>query len=775
VIDLLALMGDSSDNVPGVPGVGEKTARKLIEDVGSLDEILAAPEKAPTKKTQEALRANRDAAILSRDLVTLRTDLDLPVAIDSLEVRQPDAVAVRALFEQFEFTKLLAQVDAVFGARARNGGDAAPASAPPRSSSGAGGAGAPSGASRAALARDTNAAPLTIIPGMLPLADTAVRERTEGYRVVPDTDALERVVRELRAAGVFAIDTETSAEDPMASDLVGISVASREREAWYVPVAHAGGPNLTLDSVRSCLGPLLADPNVAKVGQNIKYDMIVLANHGMPVEGALFDTMIASFLLNPEKRQHSLDRLALEQLDHRMIPISALIGAGKNEVDMAQVAIEDAAEYACEDADVTLRLKNRFAPQLAERGLTSLFESIETPLIPVLMRMERSGVTVDVPRLRSLSALFEKEADALAREIHALAGHSFNIHSTRELAKVLFEELKLPARRRMKTGYSTDQAVLEELAAEHEMPRKVLEYRHLAKLRSTYIEALPKLVNPRTGAIHTSFSQTVAATGRLSSSDPNLQNIPVRSELGLEIRRAFRPRHSGWEMASLDYSQIELRILAHVTGDEALLSAFREGADIHRRTMARILKIAESDVSDEARDRAKAINFGIIYGMGANMLAARLGIPREEAKRFIADYFATYPKVRGWIDRTIEDARANGFVTTLAGRIRPLPELADENRGMRAFGERIAVNTPIQGTAADLMKMGMIAVDRMLQRERLETLMVIQVHDELVFEGPAKELDAFLPAARELLATALPLDVPIEVHSSRGPNWADLE
>ncbi|MFN0150737.1 MAG: DNA polymerase I [bacterium] len=762
VIDLLALMGDSSDNVPGVPGVGEKTARKLIEEIGGIDEILAAPERAPTKRVQDSLRDNRELALLSRDLVTLRTDLALTTQIEDLAMRPADATGLRALFETLEFHRLLTQVEAIFG---RAPGVASVARAEP---------GSPPLAV-AGTAEKPPRASLAVLPGMLALGDDAPRARAPGYRVIADAPALEAVVAQLRSAGAFAIDTETTGEDPMSCELVGISLACREGEAWYIPVAHRGGDNLDLDSVRAVLAPLLVDPLFLKVGQNIKYDAIVLENHGVPLRGPFFDTMIASFLVNPEKRQHGLDRIALELLGHRMIPISDLIGKGSGAASMSDVGIEDAAEYACEDADITLRLRNLLAPQLAEKELTHLFETIETPLIGVLMRMERSGVMIDVPRLRSMSALFEKEADALVREIHALAGHAFNVNSTRELGKVLFEELKLPARRKMKTGYSTDQSVLENLAADHAMPRKVLEYRHLAKLRSTYIEALPKLVNARTGAIHTSFSQTVAATGRLSSHDPNLQNIPVRSELGREIRRAFRPRRAEWQMASLDYSQIELRILAHLTGDPTLTAAFREGADIHRRTAARILKLAEEDVDDAARDRAKAVNFGIIYGMGAMGLAARLGIPRDEAKRFIADYFATYPKVGGWIEETIAAARQSGFVATLAGRIRPLPELVDPNRGMQAFGERIAVNTRIQGTAADLMKIGMLAVDEILQRERLETLMVIQVHDELVFEGPVAELDSFLPRAGDALSRALPLDVPVEVHVSRGPNWADLE
>jgi DNA polymerase-1 len=767
VVDLLALMGDSSDNVPGVRGVGEKTALRLLEEAGSLDALLADPGRAPGKKIQEALRDDREMALLSRELVSIAADIPIPVTIESLARRPLDRAAVRALFETLEFRRLLTLLEA------EDAGGGAPAAERGPQAGGEPGGPAGHGASVDLPLFSLPAAPGAAAP-RLALEDAARRPRTPGYAVVADPGALARLAAALRAAGRFALDTETTSEDPMQGALVGISVAHREGEAAYVPVGHASGPRIPLDAVREALAPVLADASLAKVGQNVKYDALVLANHGLPLRGMAFDTMLASFLLEPDRRQHGLDVLALEILGHHMIPIADLIGRGRETRTMAEVPIEDAAEYACEDADMTLRLANRFAPRLAEKGLARLFEEVEMPLIPVLERMERAGVFVDADRLRSLGAAFEKEMDALVREIHALAGVPFNVNSTRELAAVLFERLGLGPRRKTKTGYSTDQDVLEDLAAEHDLPRKVLEYRRLAKLRSTYVEALPRLVNPRTGALHTSFSQTVAATGRLSSSDPNLQNIPVRTALGREIRRAFVPRRAGWEMASLDYSQIELRILAHFTGDPALTAAFREGADIHRRTAARVLKMPEASVDDEARDRAKAVNFGIIYGMGAFGLASRLGIGRDEARAFIDDYFATYPAVKAWIDATIVEARAKGFVTTMAGRVRHIPELASANRGVQALGERLAVNSRIQGTAADLIKMAMIAIDAMIETERLECLMILQVHDELVFEGPPRALDAFRPRAADAMRAPAALSVPIEVHVGRGPNWADL-
>jgi len=763
VVDLLALMGDSSDNVPGVAGIGEKTALKVLEACGSLDAALAEPERAPGAKVQESLRASRGAALLSRDLVTIPTDLPLATSIESLASREPDRDVLRALFRTLGFQRLAAQVDAE-----------APAAREPAGSVAARAGAAPAPAAAAPTLFDDPAPEAASGAVGAPSGGLSVSRRTPGYRVVAEPDALARLAAELRAAGAFVVDTETTSEDPMSATLVGISLAFREGEAAYIPVGHAAAPNVTIDVARRLLGPLFADPSIPKAGQNIKYDAVVLENHDLPVRGIGFDTMLASYLLRPERRSHGLDGLVLELLGHEMIPIEALIGIGKTQRTMAEVAVDDAAEYACEDADMTLRLRSRFEPLLAAKGLARLYEVVELPLLPVLVRMERNGVVVDAERLRTLGSTFEKEMDALVREIHRLAGEPFNVNSTRELSRILFERLGLARGRKTKTGYSTDQDVLEELAAEHDLPRRVLEYRQLAKLRSTYVETLPRLVNARTGAIHTSFHQIGASTGRLSSSDPNLQNIPVRTSIGREIRRAFVPRRSDWEMASLDYSQIELRILAHLTGDPNLCEAFREGADIHRRTAARVLKIPESAVDDEARDRAKAVNFGIIYGMGAFGLASRLGISREEARVFIADYFASYPSVKGWIDATIAEARASGRVTTLAGRIREVPELASSNRATQALGERLAVNTRIQGTAADILKLAMIAVDRILLEERLATLMVLTVHDELVFEGPPAELDLFVPRAAAAMRAAFPLSVPVDVHVSRGPNWADL-
>jgi DNA polymerase-1 len=762
VVDLLALMGDSSDNVPGVRGVGEKTALKILEDVGSLDAILAEPERASGKKIQEALRTDRETALLSRELVTIATDIPVPTSIASLATRPFDKVAARAVFEALESRRLVGLLDA----------------GPAPGAASEGGDGPPEARAESRALGDPGELPLFAAASRgaprLALEEAPRARRTPGYDAIGEAGPLAAAADALRAAGRFALDTETTSEDPMRAALVGVSLAHTEGAAVYVPIGHDRGGNVPLETVRALLGPLLAEPGLAKVGQNIKYDAVVLENHGLPVRGIRFDTMLASFLVEPDRRDHGLDALALEFLGRHTVPISDLIGKGRGARTMAEVPIEDVAEYACADADMTLRLANRFEPMLAEKGLAPLFERVEMPLIPVLARMERAGVVVDTDRLRRLGATFEKEMDALVREIHLLAGGPFNVNSTRELAAVLFDKLALGRRRKTKTGYSTDQEVLEELAIEHELPRKVLEYRKLAKLRSTYVEALPRLVNPKTGAIHTSFNQMVAATGRLSSSDPNLQNIPVRTALGREIRRCFVPRRAGWEMASLDYSQIELRILAHLTGDGALTAAFREGADIHRRTAARVLKVPEDAVDEEARDRAKAVNFGIVYGMGAFGLATRLGISREEARDFIAEYFATYPAVKAWIDGTIVDARAKGFVTTLAGRVRRIPELASSNRGVQALGERLAVNSRIQGTAADLIKMAMIAIDATLQKEGLETLMILQVHDELVFEGPPAGLDAFLPRAAEAMRAPIALSVPIDVHVGRGPNWADL-
>ncbi|MBN1825909.1 MAG: DNA polymerase I [Candidatus Eisenbacteria bacterium] len=712
IVDLMALSGDTSDNVPGVPGVGPKTAAKLLIAHGSLETILEHPERIPGK-LGEKIRAHLDDVRLSRELVTIRTDAPVGAALEDLERREIDASRAAPLFREFEFHRLLDEIGS-----------------PPE-------------------------------------------ERSTRYALAADREDLERIAESLRGAGRFAFDTETTSVEPMRAELVGISLARHAGEAWYVPVRHAGEGNIPLETVREILGPLLADASLPKTAQNAKYDAIVLEKEGMPVKGIAFDPMIASYLLDPGQRQHGLDHLALIQLNHKMIPIDRVIGSGRAQTTMDRVTAEEARDYACEDADFALRLAERFGPMLEETGLTTLFRDVEIPLSDVLRRMEMTGVALDVPFLEGMGREMAEEIAGMEEAIHRLAGEPFNLNSPKQLQKILFEKLGLKPVKKTKTGFSTDTEVLQELAPMHPLPAKLLEYRQVEKLRSTYVDALPKMVHPETGRIHTSFNQTVTATGRLSSSDPNLQNIPIRTAPGRKIRRAFIAGGSDRIILSLDYSQIELRILAHFSGDEALIRDFREGTDIHRRTAATLFGLDESEVSGEMRSRAKAVNFGILYGMGAFGLATRLGIGRGEAQDFIDDYFRAYPLVKGWLERTVAEARERGWVETILGRRRNLPDMNDRNARIRAFAERTAVNTPIQGSAADLIKLAMIEIDRALLRKKMETRMILQVHDELVFEAPDGEREEATGLARRIMESRMELLVPLTVDAGAGRNWLE--
>ena len=554
----------------------------------------------------------------------------------------------------------------------------------------------------------------------------------------------------------------------MRAELVGLSFAVQPDEAFYIPCGHfyLGAPRqLDRGDVLQQLKPLLEDPARPKVGQNIKYDWIVLARHGVELDGVVFDTMLASYLLDPSKRAHNLDQIALDFLDHKTISFDEVVGKRKDRPTFAQVPLEEAVPYACEDADVTRMAHAVLAQRLGEVGLTELMHTVEMPLIPVLTRMEMRGISVDVDRLRGLSKHFEHQLGVLESSICGLAGESFNIHSSQQLGFILFEKLKLPVQKKTKkrTGYSTDVDVLMTLAKLHELPAQVLQHRTLAKLKSTYADALIGLVHPQTGRIHTSYHQTVTATGRLSSSDPNLQNIPIRTEEGLEIRRAFVPR-DGWVLLSADYSQIELRILAHCSADETLIRAFRDEEDIHTRTASEVFQVEPSRVTPELRRQAKAINFGIIYGMSAFGLARQLEISQKMAKVYIDHYFARYPGVQRFLDQTIAEARQTGQTSTLLGRLRRLPDITSANAVVRQAAERTAVNTPIQGSAADLIKVAMIRIDAALSRERLRSAMLLTVHDELVFEVPPEEVGAVTRRVAEIMEGVWELKVPLKVN-----------
>ena len=723
--DFLALVGDSSDNIPGVPKVGKKTAQSLLREYRSLDNLLDHLDEVTSNSVRESLRQNTEQARVSQQLVTLDTNVPIDLDLDQLRLKEPDQQKTLELFTRLEFASLM---DRIAG-------------------------------------------------------ETKID--TTHYHTVRDEPQLRALVDKLKQAGHFTFDLETTSQNPMMAEIVGFSFSCKEGEAFYVPVSappEGADPyaHLTMQpkqggeiDLREALGPILTDESLAKNAQNAKYDILVLSQYGIRVRGLRFDTMLASYLLNPTGRQHNLDLLALEHLNIKKIPTSELIGKGKKQISMRDVPLNLVARYACEDADVTERLRRLFEPRLKEAGLWELFQEVEIPLITVLVHMEETGVALDRPYLEAMSRDMEQQLRALEETIYEMAGERFNINSTQQLARILFEKLKLPTGRRTKTGYSTDAAVLEKLAKDYELPRKLLEYREISKLKSTYVDALPRLINPRTGRVHTSYNQTVAATGRLSSSDPNLQNIPIRTEIGRQIRRAFIPGKPGWKILDADYSQIELRIMAHLSKDENLIKAFQNGEDVHRATAANVFGVPPDEVTPELRRRAKEINFGIMYGMGVYGLAQRLEITPEEAQTIIQEYFVKYPGVNDFIIRTLNEARQKGYVTTLLNRRRYLPEILSENRRVREFAERTAINTPIQGTAADMIKVAMIRIDRRLQEEKLQSKMIMQVHDELVFEAPEEELETLRALVAYEMANALKLDVPIKVDIGIGNNWLE--
>ena len=722
-IDLLALMGDSSDNIPGVKGIGEKTAVKLLHQFGSLEALYEHVDAVKPDHVREKLRSGRESATFSRRLVTLK-EVPVDLSLDELTAGAPDAAQVTELFLRLEFHQMLRELS-------------------------------------------------------LKEPEEAVEVR---YHLVGRED-LDGLARRLAAAGELVLDVETTSVDPMQAILVGISFSVGAGEAWYVPVAAGaaegggllpseGERGIALDTAREALGPLLAEERVAKIGHNIKYDAIVLEAHGFTIGGVSFDTMIASYCLDPERRSHSLDNLSLEFLRHRKIAYQELFPPGNRKKDIRSVPLDKLSRYSCEDADYTMRLKSTFETRLGGLGFTGLFEEIEMPLCLVLKRMEQEGVAIDAHRLAELSGTVAGDVERLTAEIYEAAGEEFNVNSNKQLQRILFEKLGLETARRTKTGYSTDEEVLTELAPKHRIAGLVLENRQLSKMKGTYIDALPRLVNPRTGRIHTSFNQTVTATGRLSSSDPNLQNIPIRTELGRKIRAAFVPR-PGNILMDADYSQIELRIMAHLSKDRGYVETFREGGDIHTRTAARIYGVPEKDVGPAMRSSAKTINFGVIYGMGPRGLASQLDISLDEAKRFIDEYFEKYPGVKAYIDRAIADARRRTYAETLLGRRRLLPEITSDDNRVKSFSERIAVNMPIQGTAADMIKIAMIRIDRKIGERGLGSRMILQVHDELVFDVAPDERDALEALVRESMESALALDVPVRVDIGTGRTWLE--
>ena len=735
IVDYLALVGDSVDNVPGVDKCGPKTAVKWLTQFGTLDEIVARADEVGGK-VGENLRRHLDFLPLGRKLVTVATDLDLGLGPTDLVQREEDREKLLELFSHLEFKSWLREVQ-----------QAADAPAP---------------------AETAPAAPAAVEH---PADPTSHRQ---GYDTVLDAEALAAWVLKLRTAPIAAFDTETTSLDPMAATLVGLSFAVPGGGAAYVPIHHryAGAPGqLGLDAVLLALRPWLESDKYKKVGQNLKYDTHVLANHGVRLRGIADDTLLASYVLESDK-SHDMDSLAKRHLGLETIPYTALCGKGAKQIGFDEVAVEQASEYAAEDADITLRLQQCFAGQLAaEPALDALYRDIELPAMAVLFEMERNGVLIDDFLLAQHSEELGRRLVELEAEAHKLAEQPFNLNSPKQLGELLFGKLELPIVKKTATGQpSTDEEVLQKLAEDYPLPKLLLDYRSLAKLKSTYADKLPRMVNPKTGRVHTSFSQAVAVTGRLASSDPNLQNIPIRTEEGRRIRAAFiAPK--GHRIVSADYSQIELRIMAHLSGDKGLLKAFTEGEDVHRATAAEVFGVTPLEVSNEQRRYAKVINFGLIYGMSAHGLAKNLGIDRSAAASYIDRYFARYPGVADYMARTRAEAADKGYVETVFGRRLHLPDIHARQAGRRQGAERAAINAPMQGTAADLIKKAMIAVSAWLKKEQLASKLILQVHDELVLEVPAGELATVRDQLPKLMAGVAKLDVPLVAEVGDGVNW----
>jgi DNA polymerase I len=794
VTDYLALVGDSSDNVPGVRGIGDKTAAQLVKEYGHLEAILAHAGELTKKRPREALLEHAENARLSKELVTIRDDLPLELDLEALKVKAPDYTRLRDLFLELEFHS---------------------------------------------LAKD--------IVAQAPVEEVSAKPKTS-YVTVDTLEGVRHAVSRARETKVIGLDTETLINrdspqlvDPLRSSLVAISIAVDEGEAYYFPLRHSvyqpGQGELLVDAsgdrsatdapedrglirggdevfpqempkkktpaneslsiaarilrtnrpnqVRNLppldsgdmalLRELLEDPSVRKTAQNSKHDKLSLRRAGVNLAGLDFDTMLASYVLDPGRRSHGLDVLALEFLDHTMTSYTDLCGKGRTAIPFDECPVEAARDYSCEDADMTLRLRKVFEPQLESYELTRLFDGVEIPLVDVLAEMEWTGIAIDLPWFSSLKQRFQAEREAVEKQIYAAAGTEFNINSNLQLRDILFGKLNLPVIKRTSTGPSTDATVLKELAEEgHALPVLLMEYRELSKLESTYLDALPRLVNPKTGRLHTSFNQTVASTGRLSSSDPNLQNIPIRRELGRDIRRGFIPR-AGWVLLSADYSQIELRLLAHLSRDPAFVEAFRAGGDIHRQTAALIFDVDLANVTSTMRGRAKTINFATIYGQGPHALSRQLGIEHAEAKEFISRYFERFKGVRNYLDSMVAFAREHGYVQTIFGRRRYIPELRERNFNIRAFGERTAANSPIQGSAADLIKIAMIRIDDAIRSRQLRSKMLLQVHDELVFEVIPEELDIVRELVKQEMEHAAELTVPLVVDLGVGKNWLETK
>ena len=719
VVDLLALMGDKVDNVPGVPGIGEKTAQRLISRFGSLGALYGRLDEVAPPRIKSLLEAHRDTAFLSRDLVLIRKDVPLEITEENFIFRKKDEKKLRDLFLELEFFSMLKEL--------------------------------------------TKEKPASAV-------------RYDAYTTISDITSLKEWTEKIEEKKSFSVDLETTSENPLHARIVGVSLALAPGEACYVPLKHdeqgTGPRQLPLKDVLNHLKPYLGNPTFGKIGQNLKYDTRVLMNYDIAVEGISCDAMVADYLLNPTKRTHNLDTMSMEYLGHQPISFKEVTGKAGARDGFWQVPVADATRYASEDADLALRLCTLLTPKVHGQGMKELYETIELPLIPVLAAMEHRGVKVDLEHLSDLSKELAVRMERLEEKVYRLAGEPFNINSPKQLSEILFDKLGLKSVKKTKTGRSTNVDVLMALSLEHELPALVLEYRSFSKLKSGFVDALPKLVDAETGRIHTSFNQTIASTGRLSSSNPNLQNIPIRTEEGRRIREAFIAE-TGNLILSADYSQIELRILAHLSEDPVLIQAFLNGEDVHARTASEIFGVALDSVTPELRRRAKVINFGIIYGMSGYGLAKELGIDRKEAEAYIMQYFTRLQRVKEYQKELIERARAEGLVRTLFGRIRPVPELKSRNYQQREFGIRTATNAPIQGSAADIIKKAMIAIHARIRSEKLDASMVLQVHDELVFEVKKDQAEMLEGLVKEEMEHAVSLRVPLKVGIQSGENWRE--
>ncbi len=740
VIDMLALMGDKIDNIPGIPGVGPKTAAKLIKDYGSIENIIKNKDYLPPKiKNYLSKEENIKQLYLSRELVTLKTDIEIDFNPEQFRQEIPDEQALIKLFNELGFKRFLEQI----GLEHKKNADSDKVG-------------------------DRNRNNSNFVIG------NDEEFNRKHFKQITSIEHLRQLVERFSESQYLAFDTETTSINAMAADIVGISFADDEQVGWYLPLRTSD--NQELDFVRTIelIKPVLENPDIAKIGHNIKYDILVLKKLGINVANVAFDTMIASYVLDPARQSHSLDSLASQLLGYDTTKLKELIGTGKNQLTLDQVATDIVSQYSAEDALITYRLFKLFQPKLQSENLNDLFETIEMPLVDVLAEMEFTGVAIDTEKLAELSNSLADRLRELTREIFGYAGHQFNIDSPKQLACVLFDELNLPVRKKTKTGRSTDVSVLEELARKHPLPKLVLEYRQLSKLKNTYIDKLPEMINPQTGKIHASFNQTVTATGRLSSSEPNLQNIPIRSDIGKQIRSAFVPedRENNYILAC-DYSQIELRLLAHLSEDENLVRAFLDNQDIHSFVASQIFDVYIKLVTPEQRAVAKTVNFGIIYGQTAHGLARTLGISRTEAQKFINAYFNRYPGVKAFTEKCIKQAKEKGYVETIMGRRRNIPEISSKSPSLRAFAERTAINTVAQGSAADLIKLAMINIHKEIRNERIPAKMLIQVHDELVFESPKSEIEQTSEQICSLMSSAMKLKVPLKVDAAWGESWLE--